>query len=137
MTTLEEGIKMLFNEIDENCEIVKFESVNAEDNFSVLLRTKLTNEEKNWGSSCNKWMEKFTIQTNSKWIVRATFPAAQRMDYRKVFTCKENRSNKYKSQNLKCDAKVDMKVKKVTESTLKKDKLLKKGYNVEIKVHIV
>lgn len=133
MTTLEEGIKTLFNEIDDNCQIIKFENVKADDNFCVVLRTKLANVESNWGDICNKWVEKFTVQTNSKWIVRATFPAATRMAYRKVFVCKEN-GHSNRNNSKKCDGKIDIKVKKVTQFTVKRDKLLKKGYNVEIKV---
>lgn len=136
MTSLEEGIRTLFTEIDENCEVTEFVNVAAEDNFSVVLRTKLTNKENNWGDTCNKWLEKFTIQTNSQWLVRATFPAAKRMEYRKVFICKgsHGRNNKSNGESKRCESKIDMKVKKVTRDTVKKDKYLKAGYNGEIKV---
>lgn len=132
MTTLEEGIKILFNELDEHSKIVRYENVVAEDNFSVSVRTKLKNVD-GWGKACDRWVERFTIQTNSKWVVKATFPKAQRMEYRKVYVCKEN-SVGNRNHNKSCQGKIDIKVKKVTESTLKKDKLLQSGYNGEIKV---
>lgn len=120
----EEGIKILFNEVDQNCKITKLENVLAYDNFTVTLRTKLTNENDDWGNVCNKWVEKFSNQTNSKWRVKSSYPRAQRAEYRKVYYCKENG----------CGGKINIKVKKDTVYTRKKDELLRTGHNVEIKV---
>ncbi|KAF5281662.1 hypothetical protein FQR65_LT14592 [Abscondita terminalis] len=127
-TTIEEGIRILFNELDPNCKIIKYENVIADDNFSVLLRTKLDNPD-TWSKSCDRWVESFTNQTGSKWVVKYTFPKIQRMEYRKVYVCKQKRN-----RNASCRSKIDIKVKKYTVSTLKRDVLLKNGYNGEIRV---
>lgn len=132
MTNLERGIETLMNEVDANCKIVKYENVAAYDNFSIVVRTKME-KGVNWSETCTKWVEKFSIQTNSKWVVKATFPKVQRIEYRKVFFCKEN-SISSRNHNRSCAAKIDIKIKKYSIHTLKKDKLLKTGYNSEIKV---
>lgn len=89
----------------------------------------------NWSDTCNKWVEKFSIQTNSKWVVKATFPKVQRIEYRKVYFCKEN-SVSSRNHNKSCPAKIDVKIKKSSVHTIRKDQLLKTGYNAEIKVHL-
>lgn len=122
----EEGIKILFDEVDKNCKITKLENVLAYDNFTATLRTKLTNTGDEWGSVCNKWVEKFSNQTNSKWNVKSSYPGAQRLEYRKVYYCKESNSG--------CKGKINIKVKKDTIYTRKKDAFLKTGLNAEIKV---
>ncbi|KAK4877781.1 hypothetical protein RN001_010287 [Aquatica leii] len=132
MTTLEDGIRILFSELDENSRIIKYENVLADDNFSVLVRTKLKNND-TWSKVCDRWVERFTIQTNSKWVVKYTFPKIKRMEYRKVYICKENSTSR-KNHDKSCQGKIDIKVKKYTKSTLKKDALLKSGYNGEIRV---
>lgn len=132
MSSLEQGIETLMKEVDVDCKIVKFENIAAFDNFSILLRTKMVKGE-NWNDTCNKWLEKFSIQTNSKWVVKATFPRVQRIEYRKVYVCKEN-SISNRNQDKSCPAKVDIKVKKISVHTLKRDKLLRSGYNTAIKV---
>lgn len=132
MSNLEQGIETLMNEVDSNCKIVKFDNVAAYDNFSIIVRTKMERGD-NWSDTCTKWVEKFSIQTNSKWVVKATFPKVQRIEYRKVFFCKEN-SISSRNHNRSCAAKIDIKIKKSSVHTLKKDKLLKTGYNAEIKV---
>lgn len=132
MTSVERGIQIVLNEVDENCKIIKFAQVAAYDNFSIVLRTKME-KGVNWSDTCSKWVEKFSAQTNSKWVVKATYPKVQRIEYRKVFFCKEN-SISSRNHNKSCPAKIDIKVKKVSVHTVKKDKLLKTGYNTEIKV---
>lgn len=132
MTSLEQGIETLLNEVDANSKVIKYETVTAYDNFSIILRTKMEKGE-NWSDTCNRWLEKFSNQTNSKWVVKATFPKVQRIEYRKVFFCKEN-SISSRNHNKSCPAKIDIKVKKSSVHTIKKDKLLKTGYNAEIKV---
>lgn len=132
MTSLQEGIETLMNEIDPNCKIIKYENVSAYDNFSILVRTKME-KGANWSDTCTKWVEKFSIQTNSKWVVKATFPKVQRIEYRKVYFCKEN-SISSRNRNKSCPGRIDIKVKKSSIHTMKKDVLLKTGYNTEIKV---
>lgn len=133
MTSLEQGIETLMNEVDPNCKIIKFESVTAYDHFSIVLRSKMQKSGDNWSECCSKWVDKFSNQTNSKWVVKATFPKVQRIEYRKVFFCKEN-SISSRNNNKSCAAKIDIKIKKSSIHTVKKDKLLKTGYNAEIKV---
>ncbi|KAB0791253.1 hypothetical protein PPYR_03053 [Photinus pyralis] len=132
MSTLEEGLRILFTELDQHSKIIKYENVISDDNFSVSLRTKLSNES-TWSKACDRWVERFTVQTNSKWVVKYTFPKTLRMAYRKVYICKEN-SVASRNRNKSCKAKIDIRIKKVTESALKKDSLLRTGYNGDIKV---
>ncbi|KAF0747670.1 Uncharacterized protein FWK35_00028587, partial [Aphis craccivora] len=80
------------------------------------LRSNILNFEQ-----CDKWVNEFSMLTNTNWIVRNSNKMSERFQFKKV----DKDKNQKKSKNMNCPAKVNIKVKKTTTDTVKKDKYVK------------
>jgi len=90
------------------------------------------------------WIISFSKNTNTNWIVDRKNSNPQRYLYPKLFKCqhssktKSNNSNEaIKNRDFKCNANINILVKKIMKNTIKNDELLKKGHNTEIKVRFI
>lgn len=147
MAAVEDGkdyLTKLLASFNNNFEIIKCNFKSSKE-YSVVLRTRLP-EGKSPQHSCDLWKESFSKTTNTCWTVRETYPNAIDFLYRKKYVCQHNKHNKSKLlskaksknytkyRNKNCEASIDIKVQKVTKSTLKKHKHLREGRTATIKV---
>lgn len=105
-------LQTLFASFDEHCKLVEVLEFDSHNNFVASVRTKWPSSEEDqvqgnkkysgWTRVLNKWVEKFSQQTNSKWIVRTSFSNRQRYIYRKIYICKSK----------PCKSRIDIRVTK-------------------------
>lgn len=127
----------IIKQFDDECRILKCDMKN-ESEYEVLVRTKMSTEDCN--SQCTDWINKFSAVTKTQWIVHQTYNNLKRLQFRKDFVCQHSSKNKTRKQdstrsrNLKCPAKLIVKVKKCNKYTKLRDPLLKENLNTIIEV---
>lgn len=76
-------------------------------------------------AAAEQWMQKYSAQTNTSWIVQNASKKCTRMVFHKTWACQHSEINKTAAKrNQVCQAKVDIKIKKVNKDTRKKDPFL-------------
>lgn len=136
MTTM---ISNLFD-FDSYCEIIK-SNVEDSEKFEIVLRTKFNKIDESYHKTCDEWVKLFSMSSKTNWIVRNTFPNMKLFEYRKDYVCQHSSWNKVlgtniaRNRNKGCNnALIKIHVKKNTKDTRKKDVLIRRGLNAEIKV---
>ncbi|KAH7969419.1 hypothetical protein HPB52_017830 [Rhipicephalus sanguineus] len=87
-----------------------------------VLRANLTDE-----SAINKWLEAYSIHTNTSWIVQKVVKEGERMVFHKVWRCQyHSRNKKTDRRNAGCMASLDIKIKKLARGTKQNDAFLRK-----------
>lgn len=127
----------LIKEFDGLCRFLKCD-MTGENEYEVLVRTKMTIEDCN--SQCFDWVNKFSAVTKTRWIVHQTYNNLKRLEFRKDFVCQhccKNKNRKHDERNLKCPAKLIVKVKKSNKYTRHRDPLLKENLNAIIAIRFV
>ncbi|KAE8743392.1 hypothetical protein FOCC_FOCC010997 [Frankliniella occidentalis] len=76
------------------------------------------------------WLRDYSKRTFTEWVVKQTFPRADRVAYHKQYLCAFSKKNKIRLEgesyrNYNCTAKLDIKIKKLTKDTKKKDPYLR------------
>jgi len=102
-------------------------------------------DEKSPSEFCDRIINEFGDVTSTNWIVRYSFPNAQRLKYRKVYVCQHSAHNKIvtrkrndtRIRDKNCKAQIDIKIKVTTRNSIRKDSMLKEGLNTIIKVSII
>jgi len=112
----------------------------------IFLKTKLEYSHESYSTSCDEWIQKYSLETKTNWIVKSTYPNKQRYLYRKDYVCQHSsrnktllnlsNSNRTRLRNMNCNAIIKIIVKKDTADTRKKDKYIRQGLNTEIKVSV-
>ncbi|CAN8026131.1 unnamed protein product [Ixodes persulcatus] len=78
--------------------------------------------------AAGRWVEDYGLRTNTSWIVdfiKSTY-RCQRMVFHKTWRCSQRKRSKVRGNpGADCPAKIDIKIKKITKSTKKKDPLLR------------
>jgi len=130
-------ISNLFD-FDSYCEIVS--NVEDSEKFDIVLRTKFNKINESYQKTCDEWVKLFSESSKTNWIVRNTFPNIL-FEYRKDYVYQHSSWNKVlatnnvRNRNKGCnDALIKIHVKKDTKDKRKKDVLIRRGLNAEIKV---
>ncbi|KAJ2952467.1 hypothetical protein O0L34_g6778 [Tuta absoluta] len=117
------------------------ERYNGEDgNYQCKIRCCLPYEG-DYDKKCEHFIEKFSVSTQTNWIMLKRFSEATRYEFRKIFVCQLSERNKTKdkkngvTRNYNCKANIGIKFLKVTKSTLKNSPLMKRGLNVLIELN--
>ncbi|CAG9791175.1 unnamed protein product [Diatraea saccharalis] len=129
--------------ISENAKFIKFDFVSTE-NFSVSLKCKVETKQNKayYDAFVLQWIKKFSMFTATTWIVRNSFPKVTRILYRKLYNCHRASFNKKKTTSLttlnqECRAKIDFKLKFINRNTIRNDKCLREGLNMNITIEFV
>ncbi|KAF0747196.1 protein ALP1-like [Aphis craccivora] len=117
-------INSYFN-FDVNCLVINCD-VKSIERFNAVIRTKF-NADTEISEQVKHWIVMFSEASCTNWI----------------YTCQHSQKNKNKStsecsirkRNLHCTANITVLVKKTTKGTIQNDRMLKDGFNGEIKVN--
>jgi hypothetical protein len=107
-------------------------------NFTAKVYCKLEGGgcEDDYDSKCAYFIEKFSRETWTNWIVYRRHGYLKRSFFRKSYKCQHSAVNKVKGKgtlmNTRCRAVIDFKFKKVNRNTVKNDPNLKSGLNCVI-----
>lgn len=130
----------MLKNIKPKVEIESLELKSCSD-YKALIRCKMVGSD--FAEEVKSFIEKFSTETCTNWIVRRTFPNLQRLLFRKIFVCQHSDFNKKagkranfnsRDRNKRCNAQIDIKIKKKTKTTIRRDKYLKNGLNAQIQV---
>ncbi|KAJ2940234.1 hypothetical protein O0L34_g11801 [Tuta absoluta] len=136
----------LKNKLEEICPSVKFIRFDyaSPEKFRIELKCQVEKDQtmEFYIDFIKNWITKFSKFTASGWIVRHTFSKMKRLVFRKIFTCQRSSFNKKKvvskeTRNQECRAKIDFKIKFINKNTMKNDKDLKEGLNLNIFIDFV
>lgn len=128
--------------------VVNNYSFKNENNFTAIVRAKSGySDDKGtafYNEWCGNWIQKFSQETSTNWIVRYTYPNMQKYHFKKVFKCQHNSFDKVKKRkrddtrqrNRDCNASITIIFKKINRHTIRNDSLLKQELNVHIQVSI-
>ncbi|XP_065292052.1 uncharacterized protein [Dermacentor albipictus] len=79
-------------------------------------------------ASAEEWMRQYKAATNTSWIMKYKQTNCTKMVYHKVWHCQHSKRNKTAAgRNTDCQARVDIKIKKVNKDTKKNDEFLRKA----------
>ncbi|KAH8021050.1 hypothetical protein HPB51_012334 [Rhipicephalus microplus] len=105
-------------EMRQPLEVVRDDQQSTE--HESVFRANLADQD-----AVNEWMEAYSVQTNTSWIVWRVQSVGERMAFHKIWHCQHHTKNKKSGpHNAKCMAKVDVKIKLVTFDTKRRDKYL-------------
>lgn len=109
--------------------------------YKGIIRCRMIGSD--FAGEVKSFIEKFSAETCTNWIVRRTFPNVQKLAFRKIFVCQHNNFNKniqkrasstLRNRMKGCNAEIDIKIKKITKATIRRDSYLKNGLNAQIVV---
>lgn len=137
-------------QICEREDVVEHVNVIGDNKFSAVIRSKIYNDNDreqgmNYSDWCDSWIKKFSVKFYTNWIVRYTYPSAQKYLYRKVFKCQHHSFDKIRSRKLTssrnrdkdCTASINILFKKINRGTIKNDVHLKSGLNIKVEASTI
>ncbi|KAL1480332.1 hypothetical protein MTO96_051118 [Rhipicephalus appendiculatus] len=111
---------MIAEQCEQPAEIVRDEVASTE--HESVFRANLTDE-----SAVNEWLEAYSVQTNTSWIVQKVVKQGERMVFHKVWRCQHHSRNKRADRrDAGCMARLDIKIKNLTRGTKQKDASLRR-----------
>lgn len=134
-----EEFKRIFSEITKDFEILRYDRKSS-DSYTCKVQC-LLHYDGEFDEKYASFVESFSKQTNSNWVMKRRFAEPTRYEFRKLFVSHLSERNKLKNKtqgvnrNFNCKSTLNIKFLKTTQSTLKSSVLLRKGYNVVIDIH--
>lgn len=134
----------LFRSFNKDIIVSRYSEGNNE-HFCATLRLKTKDlDGDSYATKCDNWVAKFEEKTNTGYLKKKTRPNPKRFIYKKSYSCqhsslwKSDKNTNVRKRDKKCnDTVIHIKVKKETKDTLKKDKYLREGYDVEVQVRLI
>uniref|UniRef100_A0A2S2NK50 Uncharacterized protein n=1 Tax=Schizaphis graminum TaxID=13262 RepID=A0A2S2NK50_SCHGA len=129
-------------DFDSKRVIVQSNIVNLSE-FSAIIRTTIDQKAESYSLACDKWINLFSNNSKTNWIVKSTFPNKTNYLYRKDYTCQHSSKNKKTSilttrnRNKQCQAAIKIVIKKDTIHTRRRDEHLRNGLNTEIQIKFI
>lgn len=126
-------------DFDSKCVMVQSNIINLSE-FSAIIRTKIDQKAESYSLACDEWINLFSNNSKTNWIVKCTFPNKTNYLYRKDYVCQHSSKNKKMSilttrnRNKQCQAAIKIVIKKDTMHTRRRDEHLRNGLNTEIQV---
>lgn len=126
-------------DFDSKCVMVQSNIINLSE-FSAIIRTKIDQKAESYSLACDEWINLFSNNSKTNWIVKSTFPNKTNYLYRKDYLCQHSSKNKKMSilttrnRNRQCQAAIKIVIKKDTIHTRRRDEHLRNGLNTEIQV---
>ena len=111
--------KLNYFDFDPKCVIVQSNIINLSD-FSAIVRTKIDQKPESISLACDEWINLFSNNSKTNWIVKSTFPNKTNYLYRKDYVCQHSSKNKKlsihttRNRNKQCQAAIKIVIKKDT-----------------------
>lgn len=137
----EEPSKSEFNSI-LSCINRKFEIISTkwsdDKNFEAKFRTQVPRENEDYNALCDEWVDLFSAVTSTTWVKKISNTGPQ-IRFRKQYQCWTHPGEVRKEllfDPRRCKATLDVKVLTDNAHTRRKNKYIKQGLNVVVKVSI-
>ncbi|XP_049522287.1 uncharacterized protein LOC119449196 [Dermacentor silvarum] len=120
---------MLFNDDEFDASSHNFGNTEyAEDTAASTSDVRVLRMNISDPASAEEWMQQYKAATNTSWIVKYNQTNCTKMVYHKVWYCQHSKRNKTAAgRNTDCQARVDIKIKKVNKGTKRNDEFLRKA----------
>lgn len=136
----DDQVKFDFNEILQNT-LRKFEIIHAKwqenKHCEIKFRTQISRNSEDFNALCDEWVDLFSEITNTVWVKKIS-NTGPKIKFRKQYQCWTQGGKVVQKELLfdtrRCKATLDMKVLTDNPQTRKKNKHLKLGLNVVVKV---